>query len=401
MEPFEYAAMSQSGSRTTGTVMASSAREARDILRGRLLTPIEIKASKIKKAAAFSFQRSVAHKDKTLASRQMAILLATATPVEEALKVTALQFERSPMRDILLDVRARVLEGARLADAMRAHPQAFSPLYIAMVGSAETSGRLPAVMERLAQDMEASQKMRRKIMGATLYPLVLSVVAILVVIFLMVALVPKLVAQFDSFGAELPALTRAVMAISQGLQAYGALLLVGVVIMFVAAYQALKRPAIKRAWHGRLLRLPLIGRINRDLNAARFARTLSGLMDSGTPALPAMETARFTLGNLVLRDAVSEAIVKVSEGQAMSTALRASGVFPPLVTQMLSGGEAGGSVPLMLSKAADYLEEEFDAATTVFMTLLEPLIIIGLAMIILLIIGAIFLPILQLNTLAF
>jgi general secretion pathway protein F len=401
METFDYIAVDRLGKRLTGSISASSAREARDVLKGRALTLTDLNAAKQKAPSRLQYERKISHKDLTLATRQLAILIDAATPIEEALKIAALQFEKSPMRQVILDVRARVLEGARLSDSLRHHPKTFDQLYCAMAAAGETSGKLASVLKRLASDLEAAQKVRRNILAATVYPMVLSCVAFIVVILLMVVIVPRLVQQFDSYGEELPALTRGVMAVSEWLQAYGlAAGAIMLVCIFIAA-RALKLPAWKKRWHGAVLKVPFIGRLTRDLNAARFARTMAGLIDAGTPSLTAMETSRHTLKNTVMRGAVDDAAVKVRGGAAISGALKNTNMFPPLVTQMVAGGEASGNVGAMFSKSADYLEGEFEAATSVFLSLLEPMIIIFLSLIILLIIGAIFLPILQLNTLAF
>lgn len=401
METFDYTAIDKLGKRLSGSISAQSAREARDQLRGRALTLTEFKAAKQKGPSRLTYERKISHKDLTQASRQLAILIDAATPIEEALKVVAVQFEKSPMRQVLLDTRSRVLEGARLSEAMASHSKTFDALFTAMVASGETSGRLAPVMERLASDLEASQKVRRKIIAATVYPIVLSVVALAVVVILMVLVVPQVVEQFDSFGQELPLLTRAVMAVSEWLQAYSLLAGFVIAIAAVGVSQALRKPAIKTRWHAAKLRLPFVGKLTRNLNAARFARTIAGLIEAGTPSLTAMETARHTLKNNVMREAVNEAAARVREGTAISTALKKTDVFPPLVTQMVAGGEASGNVGAMFSKSADYLEGEFESVTSVFLSLLEPLIIIFLSIIVLLIIGAIFIPILRLNTLAF
>ena len=403
MEAFDYAALDTAGKRKKGTVMASSARDARDILRARALMPVDLTPSKAKKDKGTSVGNGgrVKHKDLTQATRQLAILIDAATPIEESLKITALQFERSPMKVALLDIRAQVMEGLRLSDALRGQPKIFPELYTAMVASGETSGRLPAVLNRLSDDLEASQKIRRKILGATIYPIVLTIVALIVVTILLVFVVPKVVDQFDSFGQELPALTRFTIATSEWIQNYGLWAALVIALLLFGFKQALKQESLRLKWDGLKLQLPLLGRVSRNLNAARFARTMAGLIDSGTPALTSMETARHTLKNSVMRRAVGEACVKVREGAAVSSALRNTKVFPPLVVQMVAGGEASGDMGKMFSKSADYLEDEFESATSVFLSLLEPLIIIFLAGIVLLIIAAIFLPILRLNTLAF
>ena len=408
MDAFDYSAIDAGGVKRSGTLMAGSAREARDLLRARALTPLDLNRSRKKaiKAGEISNSNSfgsgkIKHKELTRATRQLAILIDAATPVEDALRVTAMQFEKSPMKGVLLSIRSQVVEGATLSQALRSQPQAFSDLYTAMVASGETSGQLPKVLLRLADDLEAAQAIRRKIAGATAYPMVLSAVALIVIVVLMIFVVPKVVEQFDTFGQELPPLTWATIWFSEFLQAYGLVILVLIIIAGVAARYALKNKNIRRRWDGFTLRLPMIGRLNRDVNAARFSRTMAGLVSAGTPALTAMDTAQYTLKNSVMRDAVDGAVERVRSGVPMSAALKETQVFPPLVTQMVLGGEASGDMGQMFAKSADYLEDEFDAQTTVFLTLLEPAIIILLAGVVLLVVAAIFLPILQLNTLAY
>jgi len=408
MDAFDYSALDASGVKRSGTLMAGSAREARDLLRGRSLTPLDLNRSRKKASKTGEISNSqsfgsgrIKHAELTRATRQLAILIDAATPVEDALRVTALQFEKSAMKGVLLSIRAQVVEGATLSQAMRSQPQAFSDLYTAMVTSGEASGQLPEVLLRLADDLESAQAIRRKIAGATAYPMVLMAVALIVIVVLMIFVVPKVVEQFDTFGQELPPLTRATIGISEFLQAYGVFILGFLVLGVVALRYALKNKSIRRRWDGFKLRLPLLGRLNRDVNAARFSRTMAGLVSAGTPALAAMETSQHTLKNVVMRESISGAVERVRSGAAMSAALKETNVFPPLVTQMVMGGEASGDMGKMFAKSADYLEDEFNAQTTVFLTLLEPAIIILLAGIVLLVVAAIFLPILQLNTLAY
>lgn len=403
METFDYAALDPDGKRLTGSVSATSAREARDILRAQRLTPIDLTAAKTanETSSRFTFELKASHKDLTQATRQLAILIDAATPIETALKVTALQFEKSPMRQILLDTRSRVLEGERLSDALKAHPKTFDELFTAMVASGETSGKLGAVLERLASDLETSQKIRRTILAATIYPAILTLVALAVTVLLMVFVVPLVVEQFDSFGQDLPLLTRIVIALSEWTQKWGLLALGLVVLAGFIWSQALKNEAIKRRWHQFLLGVPVVGNITRNLNAARFSRTMAGLIEAGTPSLTAMETAQHTVKNRIMRSGVIDAATMVREGSPMSTALKRTDVFPPLVTQMVAGGETGGKVGLMFGKSADYLESEFEAATAVFLNLLEPLIIVLMGLVVLLIVAAIFMPMFQLNSMVY
>lgn len=408
MDAFDYNALDVNGAKRSGTLMASSAREARDLLRARALTPLDLNRSRKKgvKAGELSEKQNfgrgkIKHAELTRATRQLAILIDAATPVEDALRVTALQFEKSAMKGVLLSIRAQVVEGATLSSALRSQPQAFSDLYTAMVASGETSGRLPEVLLRLADDLESAQKIRRKIAGATAYPLVLSAVAIIVIVVLMIFVVPKVVEQFDTFGQDLPPLTKATIWTSEFLQAHGLILLAFIVALFVGIRYALKNKSIRRRWDGVKLRLPMVGKLHRDVNAARFSRTMAGLITAGTPALAAMNTGQHTIRNVVMRERLNNAVERVRSGSPMSAALKEAGVFPPLVVQMVMGGEASGEMGNMFAKSADYLEDEFDAATSVFLTLLEPAIIILLAGVVLLVVAAIFLPILQLNTLAY
>ena len=404
MEAFDYAALDAGGARQAGTLMAASERAARDQLRARRLVPVDIRRSR-RRAANDSQDRGGRARIKrahiTRAARQLAVLIGGATPVEEALKITALQFERSRMRGVLLDARGDVMEGARLSEALARHPAVFDPLTTAVVAAGEQSGELGAVLERRADDLEAADAIRRKVLGATTYPVLLMAVALIVTVILLTLVVPKVAEQFVVLGEELPPLTRGTIAVSEFLQLRWWLVL-GLAGAAGGAFWAWKRTeAGRRRWDAAKLRLPVLGRVIRNLEAARFSRTIAGLIAAGTPALSALETASHTLRNTVMRAGVRDAIARVREGSPVSAALRRADVFPPLVTQMVQGGEASGDTGAMFAKSADYLESEFEAATQVFLSLLEPLIILLLGGIVLLIAAAIFLPILQLNTLSF
>lgn len=400
MNAYDFIALDSRGKRQKGTIMSPSPRDARDLLRSRQLVTIKITHSKPKDQSVSNFIRPrIKHKNLTQATRQLSILIDAATPVEEALKITALQFKNNIVKTILLSVRSQVMEGLRLSDALKIHPTSFSELYIAMVASGETSGRLASVLSRLADDLERAQKIKQKVRGATAYPIVLSVVALTIVVVLMVSVVPKVVQQFDSFGQDLPTLTTLVIALSEWMQQWGLILLIFMCACFLLLSRLLKQVSFRLSWDKMLLALPIISKIIKDMNAARFSRTMSGLVDSGTPILTALEVSSHTLQNSIMKKAVLDAALKVSEGLTINNALHDANVFPQIVIQMIAGGEVSGDLSGMLAKSAEYLEDEFSSSTDVFLSLLEPLIIILLAGVILLIIGAIFMPILQLNTL--
>lgn len=400
LNAYDFIALDSRGKRQKGTIMSPSPRDARDLLRSRQLVTIKITHSKPKDQSVSNFIRPrIKHKNLTQATRQLSILIDAATPVEEALKITALQFKNNIVKTILLSVRSQVMEGLRLSDALKIHPTSFSELYIAMVASGETSGRLASVLSRLADDLERAQKIKQKVRGATAYPIVLSVVALTIVVVLMVSVVPKVVQQFDSFGQDLPTLTTLVIALSEWMQQWGLILLIFMCVCFLLLSRLLKQVSFRLSWDKMLLALPIISKIIKDMNAARFSRTMSGLVDSGTPILTALEVSSYTLQNSIMKNAVLDAALKVSEGLTINNALNDANVFPQIVIQMIAGGEVSGDLSGMLAKSAEYLEDEFSSSTDVFLSLLEPLIIILLAGVILLIIGAIFMPILQLNTL--
>lgn len=400
MNAFDYIALDLKGKRQKGTIMSSSPRDARDALRSRQLVILKIVQAKSKDQSISNFIKlRVKHKNLTQVTRQLSILIDASTPVEEALKITALQFKNNIVKTILLSVRSQVMEGLKLSDALKSHPTTFSRLYIAMVASGETSGRLASVLGRLADDLEKAQKIKQKIRGATAYPTVLSVVALIIVVILMVAVVPKVVQQFDSFGQDLPTLTKVVIGLSEWMQRWGLFLLIITFTFFLILLRLFKKISFRLRWDKMLLSLPVISKMTKDMNAARFARTMSGLVDSGTPILTALEVSSHTLQNSVMQKAVIDASLKVREGLTINNALRDANVFPQIVVQMISGGEVSGDLSGMLAKSAEYLEEEFSSSIDIFLSLLEPLIIILLAGVILLIIGAIFMPILQLNTL--
>jgi len=407
MQAYDYEAVNAKGKTSKGTVMATSARAARRDLRARELTPISMNEAaakgkngqKTEKQAAEKIGK-VKTKILTQATRQLAILVEAGTPVSEALKVTALQFEGSSMRASLLEVRRQILEGRRLSQAM-SRDKTYSPLYCSMVASGEDSGQLGAVLTRLAGDLESAQKVRRKVLGATVYPMILSVVALAVITILMVTVVPKVVSQFDSFNQELPRLTKITIGISEWLQANGLWLLLVVAIGIIVFIQAMKARRFRLVVDKLVLRLPFIGNLNRDMNAARFARTMAGLLDSGTPVLTAMGTAKNTLRNFVMYEATDKVIEEVRGGSSVGGALKRHPVFPPLMIHMIASGEQGGDLGAMFSIAADYMESEFDSSTTIVLNLLEPAIIIFLGGVVMLIVAAIFLPILRLNTMSF
>jgi len=407
MAEFDYHVIDTAGRERRGSLAAASLDDARIKLGARRFYIVRLDAATGDRPRAASplasfntlvGPRRLSAKALTLFTRQLATL-SLVTPLEEALRTIARQTEGDHVRTILDRVHSGVVEGRRLSDAMAREPRSFPPLYRAMVQAGEGAGTLPLILERLAQLMERQAQMRAKITTAIAYPVVLAFVATFVVMALMIFVVPKVVDQFDTVGQQLPLLTRIVIAISWFLANYWWALLIVIGLLAVGASYALKDEAIRfrvdRAW----LRLPLIGRLTRDLHAARMARTLSTMVGSRLPLLEGLTLTAATVHNRALRAASDEIAESVRTGGSLSAALKRSGIFPPLLVYMSASGEASGQLDTMLERAADYLEREFDTFTSSALSLLEPAIIVLMGGIVAAIVLSILLPILQLETL--
>lgn len=398
MKNYDYVALGPDGKKTTGTIMATTARHAREQLRGRSLSLLDLSPAAEKKRIALRSSRKVKPADMTRAARTLSTLLSTGIPVEEALRITAPLFDGTALREKLLRSQTLVTEGSRLSAAL-SETQAFRDLHIAMIAAGENGGFLPAVMERLADDLEAEEKIRNKIVGAMVYPLVLVAVALIVITLLLVYLVPQVVSQFESFGEDLPRLTKFVIGLSDFIKASWPVLL-GIIVLFPIGYKlAVRQPNIRRAVDRFKLRLPIFGNLIAHINAGRFARNMAGLLGAGTPGVNALQTSQHTLNNLVLKDEVVVATRRVREGGALHTAFARDSRFPGVFLQMIAAGERSGKLPDMFGKSAEYMDSEVDSKITIMLNLLEPLIIVLLSVFVVLVIAAIFLPILKIVTL--
>ncbi|MGF1605431.1 MAG: type II secretion system inner membrane protein GspF [Rhodothalassiaceae bacterium] len=406
MAAYDYEALDPRGRTRRGVISADSARAARQELKRQQLIPVRLDtASEQRDAPAAGWQRrlrpaaAVLTKDLSLVTRQLATLVGASAPVEEALNTIALQSDKPAVRKTLLSVRAGVMEGRGLAEALAGYPRSFPPLYRSLVAAGESTGSLGAVLERLADYLEKSRAMRTKVTSALIYPAFLAITAVAVIVILMTFVVPKVVEQFDSLGQDLPLLTRIMIGISDVLQSYGLIMAVMIVAAIAAAARAYTLPRVRLAVDRAVLSVPFVGRLMREMLAARLARTLSTLLASGAPVVDGLAAARKTVHNAVLSDALAEVIGQVREGTGLSQALRRAGAFPPMIVYMTAMGERSGRLDEMLDKAAVHLEQEFEAVTAAVLGLLEPLIIIVMGALVALIVLSILLPILQLNTL--
>lgn len=402
MAVFDYVAADAGGRTVTGTLTAVDEATARALLGKKKLMPLELSVGRsVGGAKAKTAAKGGKLDSRTLAltTRQLATLV-TVAPLEEALRAIALQAERPAVRNVLEGVHAGVMEGRRLSDAMSLQGQAFPPLYRAMVAAGEASGALAPILERLADGLERDQVVRGKVITALVYPAVLAVVALGVITALMMFVVPKVVDQFDSMNQTLPLLTRLVIGVSDLLRDWGWLLAVVLVLMGLVSVVALRRPAIRLKVDTAILKLPVVGRLTRDLHGARMARTLSTMIAAGLPVLEGLTITARTVSNHALRAATVLMADAVREGGGLSAAMRRADVFPPILVHMTASGESSGRLEPMLERAADYLEREFSTFTAVMLSLLEPAIIVLMGGVVAIIVLSILLPILQINTLA-
>jgi general secretion pathway protein F len=406
MTEFDYVVIDVAGKERRGRVSAETPDAARADLIKRKFYVVQIeqggttptRSTPLISGVRFGRKR-VTTKQLTLFTRQLATLTQV-TPLEESLRTIALQTEQPHVRDAISSVHAGVFEGRRLADAMAREGKSFPPLYRAMVSAGESAGTLPIILERLSILLERQAVVRSKVITALAYPIVLAFVAMFVVGALMIFVVPKVVEQFDTVGQTLPLLTRIVIWLSDFLANWWWALLIALGLGIALAWQALRDPKLRLRFDGWLLRLPLFGRLIRDLHAARMARTLATMVASRLPLYEGLSLTTQTVHNRALRAASEEIVEAIRGGGSLSAALKRTAVFPPLLVYLTASGETSGQLDTMLERAADYLEREFDSFTAAALSMLEPAIIVLMGSIVAAIVLSILLPILQLESLA-
>jgi general secretion pathway protein F len=374
----------------------------RQLLRDRQLLPVEVaevEARERKARRQFSLFRGISGLDLAMLTRQLATLVKAGLPLEEALLAVSEHTEKPRLKSIILGVRAKVLEGHSLAAGLDEFPYAFPTVYRATVMAGEQAGQLDSVLERLADYTESRHGLRQKVAQAMVYPILLTVIALIIVIVMLIVVVPKVVGVFETTGQELPVMTRALIAISNLVQNWWFLIAGGVIAVIVTVVRLLRHEHIRRRVHGWLLRTPLIGRVTRGLNTARFTRTLSILTASGVPALEALRISASVIANLPMRAAVEDAAVRVREGGAIGRSLAQSKLFPAISIHLISSGEASGELDKMLERAANHQESEMDGLLATMLSVLEPLLIVVMGLVVLAIVMAILLPIFQINQL--
>ena len=402
MGAFEYVAMDRAGKQAKGLLEGDTPKHVRQLLRDRHLIPVsvtEVAQREARRQHGFSLRRGMSSGELALITRQLASLSQSGLPLEEALLAVAQQNEQPRTKSILLGVRAKVMEGHSLADGFSEFPQAFPELYRATVAAGEQSGHLDNVLERLADYTEARQELRQRITNAMVYPSALIIMAVAIIGIMLVTVVPKVVRVFENMSADLPALTKAMIATSDFLRNWWVLLFIGLAALAWGIWWILKQDGPRRRWHRFLLRVPIVARLTRGVNTARFTRTLSILAGSGVPILEALKISAEVVENVPMREAVTEATLRVREGASIAKSLAASRLFPPMTIHLIASGETGGRLDEMLGRAAAGQEREVDGLIAALLGILQPLLIVLMGGVVLLIVLAILLPIFEINSL--
>ncbi len=401
MAAFSYKAVNHKGRNSSGVIEADNARQVRQQLREKGLIPVQVEQvaekNKRQKSGFSLFAPRVSASELALMTRQLATLVESALPIEEALLAVADQSSKPTQRNMMMAVRSKVVEGHGLADAMGEFPSVFDELYRAMVAAGEKSGHLDTVLNRLADYTERRQQTRSQIIQAMVYPSLMMFFAVAIVVLLLTIVVPEIVGQFDNMGQELPTITQVLISTSEWLQNYGLYLAVFIVLLIVGIRQALKNPALRLKYHRMILKTPLLGKISKGLNTSRFARTLSILTSSAVPLLEAMRISGDVLENRYMKQEIEAATINVKEGSSLRAALDHTKMFPPMMMHMISSGEKSGELQNMLSRAADNQDREFESLVNVSLKTFEPLLIVTMAGVVLFIVLAILQPILGLN----
>jgi general secretion pathway protein F len=406
MPAYSFEAIDQQGQPRKGVLEADTARSARGLLRAQALIPLSVTAvgsAEGGAAASGGWRRRLGGRrifnSTTLAvwTRQLAGLVSSGLPLERALTALTDEAETEEQRNLVASLRADVNAGSPFGRTLSQHPREFSPIYTAVISAGEQTGNLGLVLERLADDLEQRQALQQKLVGAALYPAIVTLVAIVIVIFLVSYVVPQVANVFAGTKRALPILTVIMLALSDFVRNYGWLMLGAIVVVVIGARMALARSAFRERFDAAWLELPLVGRLSRGYNAARFASTLAMLATAGVPILRALQAASETLGNRAMRADALDALVLVREGAPLASALAQKKRFPGIVSMFARLGEQTGTLPLMLQRAATQLGAEVQRRAMHLATILEPLLIVAMGAVVMLIVLAVLMPIIQLN----
>jgi len=397
MGAYQYQALKKNGSTNNGVIEADSERHARQLLREQNLFPTQVKA--LSQQRAINNRSKLSSADLSLLTRQLATLLAAGIPVEESLRGVSEQTEKDKVRELIMGIRAKVLEGYGLAQAMTQYPNAFPELYRATVGSGEQTGRLDLVLEKLADYTENQQQTRQKVQQALIYPALMIIVSTAIISFLLTFVVPKIIEVFTSSGQTLPPMTQLLITFSVYVKSYGIYTLIAFILFLFAFKKSMQNIKIKTAWHSFILRLPIVAYLVRTINVARYIHTFGILFAAGVSVLETMRVSAGLISNVVMRKAFDNATVRVREGSGISEALKETRFISPMAIHLIASGEKSGQLSNMMERAASHLDSEVKRLIDTSLTLLEPLVILFMGAVVLFIVLATLLPIFSMEQL--
>jgi type IV pilus assembly protein PilC len=405
MAQFKYTARNTAGKMIEGVIEAQVQKVAIDRLKTQRYTVMSLTEVKSTQSGSLMdrinpFKGNIKAKDLVVFSRQLATLVGAGVPIVQGLNILCEQIASPAFKKVINSVRTDIESGVAIADTLKKHPKAFSELYVSMIRAGETGGVLDTILERLSAYLEAAEELKGKVKGAMVYPAVVSGVASAVTLFLLVGVIPTFKKVFASFGQELPLPTRVLMAVSDFLS-HNMLIVIAVPIALFFAFRAWYKTDKGTETVDRIaIQLPVMGDMVKKVAVAKFTRTLGTLIKSGVPILQALDTVAKTSGNRVIENTIMSARESIREGEKIADPLKASGVFPPMVLQMISVGEETGNLEVMLTKIADFYDQEVDTAIKAMTSLIEPAVICVMGVIIGGIVICMFLPIFEMSQLA-
>ena len=399
MTTYNYKAVDGSGKDKSGVVQAESPRSARQLLREKGLIVAHLQAEKDnrEKTGSFNFKKTISTLELSLITRQFAILLSSGLSIENALNALIEQLESSEQKAIFMGVKSEVLSGHSLAASLRMFPKVFPPVYCSLINAGEQSGSLAKVMTKLADHSDRTRDLTSKIMMALLYPVIVSIVEVVMIVALLVFVVPQVVKVFEASKQELPILTKIMIATSNGLREYGWIILLAIIVTVVSVVRLLKKESFRIKFHRKLLTIPVAGKLLINVDVARFTHILSLLLASGVPMIAALEAGRDTVSNYMMKRAIDNAIAAVQSGVPLAVAMSRENAFPPVVIHLIASGEKSGNLDHLLAQAGAHQELELSHRSQLLTGILEPALILLMGGIVLLIVIAIMLPILNMN----
>ena len=401
MPTYNYNAVDQKGKKTSGVIQSDTSRSARALLKekGLIVSNVELVDDNNSSGKAFlsGFKKPISSLELSLITRQFAILLNSGLSVDKALSALIDQLETPDQKTIMMGVKNEVLGGRSLANSMKIFPKVFPPVYTSLINAGEQSGSLGKVMTKLADHSDKTRDLTSKIMMALLYPVIVSIVAVIMIIALLTFVVPQVTKVFETSHQTLPLITRIMIATSNGLRSYGWIALVVLAVVIFSVVKALQKEEYKVKFHRNLLKIPVAGKLLINVDVARFTNILSLLLSSGVPMIAALHAARDTVSNYMMKIAIEHTITSVQQGVSLAVALKKEDAFPPVVIHLIASGEKSGNLDHLLEQAGSHQELELSHRSQLLTGILEPLLILVMGGVVLMIVIAIMLPILNLN----